>query len=119
MKRKTLLFALLLLKILLAFIVFRYFMGVQSSSQLTKIPFLLLFSCIGYIITQLLSYYISKEQNWWDWVYYLALLSIMITVSFATENTYPFFNWFVKVGSFLLFVPIAIDLFYLSKQLKK
>lgn len=111
--------ALLAVKMILAILIALHFWTISDAQELRSIPFYLIICCIMYIIAQLLSYYLSKEQNWWDWVYYIGLLCIMITVSFASNSNYTYFNLIVKTGTILLFVPIFIDLYYLSKKIKK
>lgn len=119
MKKEVLLAILIMIRSLLGTFIMKYFLQADNVSTLKGVPLWIILFCIAYILFQLLSYYISKEQNWWDWIYYVGMLTIMLTVSFTTENSFTFFNWLVKIGSCLLVIPPVIDLYHLTKKYRK
>lgn len=54
-------------------------------------------------------------QHWWDWVYYIGLLCIMIPVMFANEKSADLYHIIVDYGTLLLVLPVLVDGWLLVK----
>ena len=74
------------------------------------VPFYLMFIAIAYIIVQILKRYLTKSQNWWDWMYYIGLTSMMLPIFFVTTENLEIFNAITDYGSFFFVIPVGFDL---------
>jgi hypothetical protein len=52
--------------------------------EFRSIPVSVFILLIGYILLQVLKRYFFKEQNWFDWIYYLGLFGVVLPV-FSSE----------------------------------
>ena len=117
MINERIIFAVLIFtKFILSFILCLYFWNATTIILLKQIPISIVLVAIIYIGLQMLTRKISKIHNWWDWVYYAGLLSIMITVFFTTLEFLKFFQYFVVFGTLCLIVPVIIDGYFLIKN---
>lgn len=57
--------------------------------------------------------------HWWDWLYYLALMSIALPVLLADSITENIFHWLIDLGTTFFVIPILMDTYYLFQQRKK
>lgn len=62
-----------------------------------------------YIAAQMITRKFSSVDNWWDWVYYFGLISIMLTVSFGSISQSGTWFMVVKSGTIMLVLPAIID----------
>lgn len=60
-----------------------------------------------------------KEVMWWDWLYYLALVSIMAPVLFADSTNENLYHWMIDLGSTFFIVPLLFDLKEWAKPAQK
>lgn len=111
---------LILVIILLAtsiFVVFYYWTS-SSVDDLRSLPTSLLTVIIFYILAQLAKRYVKKMMKWYDWIYYLGLVAILLPLPlFLSEGDWIFST--TKYGSLLLFIPPLIELFELVLSKKK
>jgi len=110
MKNKKLIGFLLLLDafVLAGFIIYYYWTASQLQ-ELTAVPMYLMLIALGYILTQRLKRYLFKGQNWWDWLYYIGLTSMMLPLFFATPDNLSLFNLIADYGSFFFALPLLLD----------
>jgi hypothetical protein len=117
MRNERVIFAVLIIaKLILSFILCFYFWNVTTITQLKQIPISIVLIAIIYIALQMLTRKLSTRHNWWDWVYYGGLVSIMITVSFATLEYFKVFQYIVELGTICLILPIFIDGYFFIKN---
>ena len=117
MINERIIFAVLIFtKFILSFILCLYFWNATTIILLKQIPISIVLVAIIYIGLQMLTRKISKIHNWWDWVYYGGLVSIMITVSFATLEYFKVFQYIVELGTICLILPIFIDGYFFIKN---
>jgi MFS superfamily sulfate permease-like transporter len=95
-----------------------YYWTATSTTDLRSLPTSLLTIIIFYIIAQLIKRYVKQATKWYDWVYYLGLIAILLPLPlFSSEGEWIFST--TKYGSLLLFIPPLIELFELLLSKKK
>ncbi|MDX1651143.1 MAG: hypothetical protein R3277_01545 [Brumimicrobium sp.] len=90
------------------FIVY-YYWTVSDASQLRDLPMSVLVYIIIYILGQLLKRYVKKNIKWYDWVYYLGLIAIVLPIiseTFLKDNILAI----TKYGALFLLIPPLIEL---------
>lgn len=107
--RKALQILFLLLLLSLGGGIVYYYWTTDSFSSIRNVPKYLMFLALGYVIVQILKRTIFKQNNWWDWLYYLGLASMMIPTFFAAEPSLNFFRILTDFGTLFLLVPIFFD----------
>lgn len=87
-----------------------YYWTNSSFESLKYVPMCVMILTLAYILVQILKRFIYKEQNWWDWLYYIGLISMMLGIFFATADTTSTFNIITDLGVCFLFAPMIFDL---------
>lgn len=100
-----------------AFIVF-YYWTADSINDLRTLPTVLLTSIIFFILAQLIKRYVKKKMKWYDWVYYLGLIAILLPLPLFLSKGEWMFS-ITKYGSLLIIIPSIIELFELIAQGKR
>lgn len=103
----------IVVKLILSVIICWYFWNATELIEIKQIPIYILILAVVYIGFQMLSRKISAAHNWWDWVYYIGLLSIMIPVMLANEKNKDVYNIITDYGTLLLILPVLVDGYYL------
>ena len=110
MKDKKIIRLLLLLGgFVLAGFIIKYYWSTAELSELTKVPMWLMLIALGYILLQMLRRYLFKGHNWWDWLYYIGLTSMMLPIFFATATNLTVFNFIADYGSFFFAIPLLLE----------
>ena len=86
-----------------------HFIAITSIEEIQSLPIYLLVLCLCYVIVQILKRYILKSQNWWDWLYYIGLLSIMVPVYMINEENSNLFIGMANYGTLFLILPVIGD----------
>lgn len=114
------LFALLILaKLFLAATIVLYFWNVNTLVEITKLPLYVLILTVVYIGFQMVTRRFSKKQNWWDWIYYIGLASIMLPVVMAKPENENIFHLLTDFGILFLLLPVLIDGYNFVKNQKE
>lgn len=114
------LFALLILaKLFLAATIVLYFWNVNTLVEITKLPLYVLILTVVYIGFQMVTRRFSKKQNWWDWIYYIGLASIMLPVVMAKPENEKIFHLLTDYGILFLLLPVLIDGYNFVKNQKE
>lgn len=108
-----------LAKLIISIFVALYYWKVSDLTSITELPFYVLGLCVAYILLQMLTRRISAASHWWDWVYYLGLISVMLPVTFANEANLALFNWVTDLGVALLILPVLVDGYLLISTTKE
>lgn len=116
MSRKLILWLCALGKLVLSALIVIYFWKTNSLESYKDIPFTVLLLAVAYIILQLISRKFSSTNRIWDWVYYLGLVSIMVSVTFSNQENLSIFNSISDYGTLLLVLPIFIEFYYLIQD---
>lgn len=91
-------------------IILGYYWMVTGLQDITVLPFSILGLALVYIGLQLIKRALLKIQNWWDWTYYLGLVSIVVPVLFAKETNQLFFHLLTDYGTMFLMLPVVMDI---------
>jgi hypothetical protein len=113
---KALLLPALAGKFIIACTVCIYFWNAKTMSQVTNLPLWLLILTVVYISLQMFSRKYSDANHWWDWVYYIGLLSIMIPVSIMNEGNQQLCHLATDFGTLFLIAPPVVDAIVLMKK---
>lgn len=115
---RTILSILSLVGLIISSFVVIYYWNSNTYYQVKKVPMQIMILVLGYICLQFIKRTITKKQNWWDWLYYIGLLSIALPVFLASTENFENFLLAARIGSLFLIIPILIEGFYIVKQLK-
>lgn len=104
-------------KLILSVLICLYFWNATELVQIKQIPIYLLAMAIVYIGLQMITRKLATVHNWWDWVYYIGLVAIMIPVSFATKEHEVIYHLITDIGTICLILPVLADgYFYIGNS---
>lgn len=110
MKENKILRASMLVAMLVcAGIIIHYYWENSTLEALKEIPMYVMIVTLAYIIIQILKRSIYKEQRWYDWLYYIGLIAIMLPTVMVTENNVSIFNIITDTCTLFLIVPIVLE----------
>ncbi|RYM32385.1 hypothetical protein ERX46_13970 [Brumimicrobium glaciale] len=107
----------LLLVVLMAsaLYVFVYYMLADEILDLRTLPTGFLIAVIVYILAQLIKRFLQKKMPWYNWLYYLGLIAVIVPLPlFSVQG-----NWVFSVtrwGSLFLLIPPLIEFLILVKS---
>ncbi|HLV41367.1 MAG TPA: hypothetical protein VKY37_03750 [Brumimicrobium sp.] len=109
------LYLLLVVLIAAALYVVGYYFMANSIVDLRSLPTSFLIAVIVYILAQLIKRYIQKKLPWYNWMYYLGLIAVIVPLPlFSVQG-----NWVFSVtryGSLFLLIPPLVELIVLIKK---
>ncbi|HZH85974.1 MAG TPA: hypothetical protein VFD77_01570 [Brumimicrobium sp.] len=109
------LYLLLVILMASALYVFSYYMLANEITALRSLPTSFLIAVIAYILAQLVKRFVQKKMPWYNWLYYLGLIAIIIPLPlFSVQG-----NWVFSVtryGSLFLLIPPLIEFLILIKS---
>lgn len=100
---------LLILNLVLGAIVVLYYWSNDSLESITQIPIYVMIMALCYIFVQIARRYFFKKQNWWDWLYYIGLIAMMLPTVVADPSNMPFMRILTDYGTLFLIVPVFFD----------
>ena len=110
MNQKRALTALILLaSIVISALIIMYYWGADSLYGIAYVPMHIMILVIIYILLQLAKRYVTSTQNWYDWLYYIGLISIALPVFFASTENINMYLKLVQIGTLFLAVPILLE----------
>lgn len=86
-----------------------YYWSVDTLEGIKNVPVYVMVLCLAYVLIQILKRYLFKNQNWWDWLYYIGLISVMIPGYMATEENISTFAFISDFGTLFLIIPTLLD----------
>lgn len=86
-----------------------YFWMNNSLDSLRRLPMYVMMLCLIYVLTQVVKRITLKENNWWDWLYYIGLASAMIPTFMATNENLSMMRLLTDFGSIFLLIPVLFD----------
>ncbi len=96
-----------------------YYWNTQDLYDLRNLPMSVISAIMLYIICQLAKRFLFKEMGWYDWLYYIGLISVLMPLLLKQE-TGNWLNLVTDYGSlFLLVPPIFGGRLILDKQNRK
>lgn len=99
-----------------AAVIIGYYWLSFSLESISTLPVSMLAIALVYILLQLIKRAMLKIQNWWDWTYYIGLVSIVMPALFAHETNQFYFHLLTDVGSLFLLLPVVLDARKLFKK---
>ena len=86
-----------------------HFWSVSTVIEIQNVPILIMVLCLCYVLVQIVKRYFLKNDNWWDWLYYIGLISVMIPPYMIEEDNASTFMMLAKYGTFFLIIPAVAD----------
>jgi len=86
-----------------------YYWSVDTVEGIKNVPVFIMVLCLVYVLLQILKRYLFKNQNWWGWLYYIGLLSVMIPGYMTTEENVSTFAMLADFGTLFLIIPTILD----------
>ena len=108
-ENKVLRASMLLGMMVCAGIVINYYWQNSSLEALKEIPMYVMIFTLVYILIQILKRSIYKEQRWYDWLYYIGLIAIMLPTVMVSESNLSFFNIITDTCTLFLIIPIVLE----------
>ncbi|MCH2230140.1 MAG: hypothetical protein MK105_07325 [Crocinitomicaceae bacterium] len=100
---------LLILSTLVSCLIIAYYWSNSSLSSISLVPISIMALALLYILIQMAKRFFVKEQNWWDWLYYVGLLSMITPTFFANNSNEYIFHLVTDYGILFLLIPILFD----------
>ena len=97
-------------------IIFFYYWSNTSYDKLVIAPVYIFITCLVYIGLQVLKRSLIKERNWWDWLYYIGLISVTLPVLIGTIENLPLMHNIATIGSLFFILPAGLDGLKLIKK---
>lgn len=108
-------YLLLIILMASALYVFIYYMLASEILELRTLPTNFLIAVVVYIFAQIVKRFLQKKMPWYNWLYYLGLLAVVVPLPlFSVQG-----NWVFSVtrwGSLFLLIPPLIEFLILLKS---
>ena len=90
-------------------VVINYYWNNDSLESMVSVPITIMIFTFIYILCQIGKRFFFKKQNWWDWLYYIGLLVIILPRFLATPDNLSLFQSITDIGILFLIVPVFLD----------
>lgn len=90
-------------------VIINYYWQTSDLMAIKEIPMYIMIVTLIYILIQIFKRSIYKEQRWFDWLYYIALIAMMLPTVMISENNLSLFNYMTDVCTLFLIVPIVLE----------
>ncbi|MGY8926588.1 MAG: hypothetical protein ACKVJC_04760 [Flavobacteriales bacterium] len=110
MKKNVLTIVLLIGLFALGSLIINYYWTNNTLSSIVFVPMYVVVMTFFYIILQIAKRYFISNKNWWDWLYYLGLIGVLLPLYFAKEENLDTFQWVSDCGVSFLIVPLLFDI---------
>lgn len=97
----------------IAVLITGYYLFAESFEDLKNVPTTLYVASIVYILIQLIKRNVIKKMPWYDWLYYLGLIAIILPFALPEKE------WLFRLtiyGSLALVVPPLLELIQLMTR---
>jgi len=95
-----------------------YYWQVHTLEAIRVLPTYVMVLSLVYVLSQIIKRLLSKNRFWWDWLYYIGLLSAMLPTFIATVENESIFHLITDIGTPFLTIPVLFDLYQLIKNKK-
>ena len=106
---KMLRMLLLILNLVLGAIIVLYYWSNESVDSIKQIPIYVMLLALGYIFVQIAKRYFFKKQNWWDWLYYIGIIAMMVPTVIADTSNMQLMELLTDYGTLFLIIPVFFD----------
>lgn len=96
-----------------------YYWSASSYLEVRYVPVRIMILLVVYILCHLLKRTLSKEQLWYDWLYYIGLVSVAIPVFIASPKNSAILLPAVQIGVMFLVIPLLIEGYLITKEKKQ
>ena len=86
-----------------------YYWSNESYDSIKVVPTFIMILALIYILMQILKRFFYKEKNWWDWLYYVGLLSMVLPTYLVSESNLSTFQFITDFGSLFFVLPLLFD----------
>lgn len=86
-----------------------YYWNADSLADIQNVPVYIMVLCLIYVLLQITKRMILKENNWWDWLYYIGLTCVMIPTFLATKDNLSVMAFLTDYGTLFLLIPVLFD----------
>lgn len=97
-------------------IVAYYYWTSEVLDAIRRVPMKIMLTCLVYVILQIGKRAVLKDNHWWDWLYYIGLLSVMIPTFMASNENADWLFPLTRIGSLFLLIPALFDIQILLKK---
>ncbi len=108
-ENRTVKVALLILSLVLGGYLISYFWMANTLEDIKYLPMPVVIVSFGYVLMQMAKRALFSKKNWWDWLYYIGLIAIVLPTFLASEERLGLFEILTDYGSFFLIIPIFLD----------
>jgi hypothetical protein len=113
-KRIKVFFALSMLSV--ATLIISHYWSTNYFQDIKQVPKTVMIYAFVYIILHMAKRIVLKTQKWWDSIYYLGLLAMVIPVLWGDLENESMFHKISDFGTLFLIVPILIDGWIITKE---
>ena len=99
----------LIVMLLVGGIIINYYWNNESLESMVNVPMRILTLTFVYILCQIGKRFFFKKRNWWDWLYYIGLIVIVLPRSFATPENLSLFQIITDMGILFVLIPVLFD----------
>ncbi len=99
----------LIIMIVIGGIIINYYWRNDSLDSMVRVPMGILIWTFAYILCQIGKRFFFKKRNWWDWLYYIGLVVIILPRSLATPDNLSSFQLITDMGILFLLIPVLFD----------
>ena len=99
----------LIIMIVIGGIIINYYWRNDSLDSMVRVPMGILIWTFAYILYQIGKRFFFKKRNWWDWLYYIGLVVIILPRSLATPDNLSSFQLITDMGILFLLIPVLFD----------
>jgi len=90
-------------------LIINYYWKNDSLKSIVSVPMSIMVFTFVYILCQIGKRFAFKKQNWWDWLYYIGLVVIILPRFLATPENLSIFQTVTDIGILFLLVPVFFD----------
>ena len=109
-------YGIVLVLLALSGVIIRYYWNTEGVDGIKFVPMYVMILAFVYVLFQILKRYLYKEYNWWDWLYYIGLASMMLPTLLASEENLNLMSILTDIGTLFLVFPILLDAFKLIRS---
>ena len=96
--------------LIMGLLITTFYWNTEQFSAIKQVSVYMMILIMTYIALHFMKRFAFNVVYWWDWLYYIALVTIMCSALLANSENENFFHWALDIASLLFIVPILIDI---------